>query len=83
MDTKYFKLEIQITENGVSLLPGDAKTKDAAITEYYSALASLRTAVDAGSLEGATCMVINTLGGVDPKYCEHYPDNVVTPEPEE
>ena len=83
MDTKWFKLEIQITESGVAVLAGDAGEKNTAVTDFHSAMASLRAAVDAGTLQGATCMVLNTLGGTDPTHCEHYPDNVVEPEPNE
>ena len=84
MDTKWFKLEIQITGETVTLLPGEAKEKNEAVTDFHTAMGSLRASVDAGNLDGATCMVLNTDGGVDRDHCEHYPDPVpvTPPEPE-
>lgn len=78
---KWLKLEIQITKNGgeevVSILPGNAKNHDGAVTDFHTSMGSLRAAVDAGTLDGATCLVLNSDGGIDTDHCEHYPDNVV------
>ena len=79
---KWLKIEMQITKDGqgnetVNILPGDAKEHNAAVTDFHTAMGSLRAAVDAGTIDGATCLVINSDGGIDKDHCEHYPDNVV------
>ena len=79
---KWFKLEIQITKDGqgkevVSTITGEATAHNEAVTDFHTAMGSLRAAVDAGTLDGATCLVINSDGGIDTGHCEHYPDNVV------
>lgn len=79
---KWLKLEMQITKDGqgnetVSILPGNPTEHNGAVTDFHTSMGSLRAAVDAGTLDGATCLVINSDGGIDTDHCEHYPDNVV------
>ena len=76
---KYYIVEIQIS-------PEDASTQaiyevtggiDAAVTAWHGSMNSMRTAVDAGTLKEATGFILNSWGGVDPKYNEHYTKEAV------
>ena len=69
---KYFNVEIQTTgaTTAQAMYPHD--TKDEAIIAYHQSMASMRTAVDSGNLDGCTGLVLNEWGGVEQPYQEHY-----------
>lgn len=73
---KYFKLEMQITENEgqevVTPLISNALDREDAITNFHTSMGSLRASVDQGTLKEATCCVINSWGNVEMPYSEHY-----------
>jgi hypothetical protein len=83
---KYFKIEFQTTVDAqgnetVTPLVSEGTDKDDAITNWCTSFGALRASVDAGTLVEATCMVINSKGGVDTDHCESYAGKV-EPEPE-
>ena len=71
---KYYIVEIQINPQDVSAQAIYEVTGglDAAITTWHGSVNSMRTAVDAGTLKEMTCFILNSAGGVDPRYNENY-----------
>jgi len=68
----FFNVEIQTT-NGVTAQAIYAReSKEAAIIAHHNSMASMRTAVDAGTLDACTGLVLNEWGGVEQPYQEHY-----------
>ena len=69
---KYFTIEIQIPETGdpTAAIYNRGENKNDAIVANHTALASMRTAVDAGTLAACCGLVINEQGGneVKPEY---------------
>ena len=73
----YFNVEIQI-KDGVATTGIYARTNlDDAVTKFYQSMSLLRTAVDEGTLDEDTGMVINSFGGVE--EVNHY-SKVLLPE---
>ena len=77
---KYFNVEIQVTGETATAAIYARNSRDDAITNFHTSMASMRAAVDAGTLDEATGLVINAWGGIETPYSEHYS---ITPEPEE
>lgn len=79
---KWFKIEFQTTVNGeqetVTPLVSEGMSQEDAVTDFHTAMASLRASVDAKTLTEATCMVVNSWGGVDEDHCETYTGKPVT-----
>lgn len=69
---RYFNVEIQETKESASAAIYEATSKDAAISAFHTSMASMRASVDAGTLTAATGLVINSWGGVEDPYKEHY-----------
>ena len=79
---QYFTIEIQIDNSGnatCSIFKRDSR--DAAITNFHSTMASMRASVDAGNLKSATGIVINSRGGIESPYDEYYYASAPEPEP--
>lgn len=77
---QYFNIEIQIDPEGVATAAIYKRDgRDVAITNFHNSMASMRLAVDSGTLKEVTGMVINSWGGVESPYCEHY--YIPVPEP--
>jgi len=76
---KYFSIEIQTMEDGTTSAAIYDRGEDIndAIIANHNALASMRTAVDAGTLQACTGLVINTKGGVE--VPREYYEKVATP----
>lgn len=66
----FFNIEIQVTEDSVSQAIYARISKEEAVTAFHSSMASMRAAVDAGTLTECTGMVINSWGGTE--VSEHY-----------
>lgn len=66
----YFNIEIQVDGESVTQAIYARESKEAAITAFHSSMASMRDAVDAGTLTECTGMVINSWGGTE--VSEHY-----------
>lgn len=64
---KYFTIEIQIMEDGTTSAAIYDRGDDIndAIIANHNALASMRTAVDAGTLKACAGLVMNEQGGVE------------------
>ena len=75
----YYNVEIQVSENAGTETSSQAiylrENEDDAITAWHTSMASMRAAVDAGTLKEATGFVLNSWGGVDDRYCERYVKN--------
>ena len=66
----YFNVEIQVTDETATPAIYARESKEEAVTAFHSAMASMRAAVDAGTLTECTGMVINSFGGTE--VSEHY-----------
>ena len=69
---KYFNVEIQIKDDVATTAIYARASKDEAITSFHTSMASMRAAVDAGNLDEATGLVLNSWGGIETPYIEHY-----------
>ena len=69
---KYFNVEIQIKDNVATTAIFARESKDEAVTSFHTSMASMRAAVDAGNLDEATGLVLNSYGGIETPYMEHY-----------
>ena len=78
---KYFSIEIQTMEDGSTSAAIYERGDDLndAIIANHTALASMRTAVDAGTLKACTGLVMNEKGGVEVPR-EFYEKDAVAPE---
>lgn len=75
----YFNVEIQVTDDTATSAIYARESEADAVTAFHSSMASMRAAVDAGTITECTGMVINSYGGEIEK--EHYM-LPVEPEPE-
>ena len=78
---KYFNIEIQEANGAAQAAIYARASKDEAVTSFHTSMASMRTAVDQGNLDGATGIVLNSYGGIETPHVEHY-ERGVQPEPE-
>jgi len=78
----YFNIEIQESNGTATAAIYARANKDEAVTNFHTSMASMRAAVDAGTLDGATGAVINSWGGTEQPYVEHYEGNT-EPKPNE
>lgn len=83
MAVKYFNLEIQIKDDVATSAIYARSSQEDAITNFHTSMSSMRTAVDAGTIDEATGLVINSEGSVDQNHCERYAKPVPAPAPEE
>jgi len=85
----WYNVEIQVTENeGVETstqVINARESEEAAITAWHGSMSSMRASVDAGTLKEATGFVVNSWGGKDERYSEHYmkPEPAPAPAPVE
>ena len=68
----YFNIEMQVKDNVATPAIYARASKDEAITSFHTSMASMRAAVDQGTLDEATGLVINSWGGIETPYAEHY-----------
>lgn len=69
---KYFNIEIQTTNGTTAQAIYARASKEEAVIAFHNSMASMRTAVDAGTLDACTGLVLNEWGGVEQPYQEHY-----------
>lgn len=69
---KYFNVEIQTTGATTAQSIYARASKEEAVIAFHNSMASMRTAVDNGTLDGCTGLVLNEWGGVEQPYQEHY-----------
>jgi len=75
----YFNIEMQVKDDVATPAIYARASKDEAVTNFHMSMASMRAAVDAGTLDEATGLVINSWGGIEVPYVEHYMKEAVPP----
>lgn len=78
---KYFNIEIQTTNGTTAQAIYARASKDEAVTAYHHSMDHMRTAVNTGTIDACTGLVLNEWGGVEQPYQEHY-EKASQPAPE-